>query len=84
MPEPEPTPEPTASATQTESAIMTVLLVPEDQRPWSTDELIRDIGRPRDVLDAISNLHAAGLLHRTTDGFLFATHAAIYIDQLDL
>ena len=84
MPDQEPTPEPTASAAQTESAIMTVLLVPDDQRPWSTDELIRDIGRPRDVLDAIDNLHGAGLVHRTADGFVFASRAATHLDRLDM
>jgi hypothetical protein len=46
--------------------------------------LIRDIGRRRDVLDGIANLHAAGLLHRTSDGFVFASRAAIYLDRLDM
>jgi len=84
MPEQEPSCEPTVCDSRTQSAIMTVLLVHHDQRPWATDELVRDIGRPRDVLDAISNLHGAGLTHRTTDGFVFASRAAIHMDRLDL
>jgi hypothetical protein len=63
---------------------MTLLLVEDDQRPWSTEEMIRDIGRRTDVLDAIANLHGAGLINRTTDGFIFASRAALRLDRLDL
>jgi hypothetical protein len=84
MPDQEPTPEPSVCDSQTQSAIMTILLVHHDQRPWATDELIRDIGRRQDVLDAIANLHGAGLLHRTSDSFVFATQAAVHMDRLDL
>lgn len=63
---------------------MSLLLVQDDQRPWSTEELIREVGRELDVRDAISDLHAVGLLHRTTDGFVFATRAATHLDQLDM
>ena len=84
MPDQEPTPEPTVDDSCTQSGIMTLLLIDHEQRPWATDELIREIGRPQNVLDAISNLHGAGLLHRTSDGFIFATRAAIRMDRLDL
>jgi len=63
---------------------MSLLLVHDDQRPWSTDELVRTIGRKTEVLDAIANLHAYGLLHHTTDGFIFPTRAATHLDGLDM
>jgi predicted transcriptional regulator len=75
---------PAESKTRTESTIMSLLLVQDDQRPWSTEELIREVGRELDVRDAISDLHAVGLLHRTTDGFVFATRVATHLDQLDM
>jgi hypothetical protein len=84
MPDSEPTLMPAESEARTESAIMTLLLVQDDQRPWSSEELVREIGHEMDVLDAISNLHGVGLLHRTTDGFVFATRAATYLDGLDM
>jgi hypothetical protein len=84
MPDSEPTLMPAESQTRTESAIMSLLLIQDDQRPWSTDELVRTIGREMEVLDAIANLHGFGLLHRTTDGFVFATRAATHLDGLDM
>lgn len=84
MPDQEPIHEPTVDDSRTQSGIMTVLLVHHDQRPWAAEELVRDIGRRQDVLDAISNLHGAGLINRTSDGFVFASRAAIHMDRLDL
>jgi hypothetical protein len=84
MSETEPTLMPAENQTRTESTIMTLLLVPDDQRPWSTEELIREIGRPNDVHNAICSLHGVGLIHRTSDGFVFATRAATHLDGLDM
>jgi hypothetical protein len=84
MPDSEPTLMPAESKTRTESTIMSLLLVHDDQRPWSTEELVREIGREIDVRDAIADLHGVGLIHRTTDGFVFATRAATHLDQLDM
>lgn len=84
MSDSEPTLMPAESQARTESAIMTLLLLHDDQRPWSTDELIREIGRPDDVHNAIYSLHGVGLLHRTSDGFIFPTRAATHLDRLDM
>ncbi len=84
MSDSEPTLMPAESQVRTESTIMTLLLIQDDQRPWSTDELIREIGRPNDVHNAIANLHGVGLIHRTSDGFVFAARAATHLDRLDM
>lgn len=84
MSDSEPTLMPAESQAMTESTIMTLLLIHDDQRPWSTDELIREIGRRNDVHNAIASLHGVGLIHRTTDGFVFPTRAATRLDQLDM
>jgi len=68
---------------QTEATILTLLLNPKVQRPWAVDEVIREIGRPDDTTDAIARLHAAGLVHRL-DEFVFATRAALRLDQIAL
>lgn len=84
MSDSEPTLMPAESQVRTESTIMSLLLVLDDQRPWSTDELIREIGRPDDVRNAIYSLHGIGLPHRTSDGFIFPTRAATHLDGLDM
>ena len=53
------------------------LTTPEDGQPlWSIDDLNREMERS-DVIDYLNGLHRAGLIHRTTDGFVFATRAAV-------
>jgi hypothetical protein len=84
MPEQEPTPDPAERSARTESTIMVLLIAEDEQRPWSTEELVLEIGRPMDVTDAITSLHAAGLVHRTTDGFVFPTRAAVRMEQVSL
>jgi hypothetical protein len=42
---------------------------------WSVEDLGRSIEDAIGAVDAVAGLRAAGLIHKTTDGFVFATHA---------
>jgi predicted transcriptional regulator len=66
----------------TEWIVLELLLDPEAQRPWSLEEVAREIGTPIAVADALDGLHAAGLVHRTADGFVFATRAVVRYHEL--
>jgi hypothetical protein len=58
------------------------LIDPNDQRPWSVEEIIRDRSSPLETQDAISRLQGIGLIHRTTDDLLFPTRAAVHMEQI--
>lgn len=48
---------------------------------WTLDELVREMEDPC-VGDSVNALHRAGLIHRTADGFIFASRAAVRHTQL--
>jgi len=48
---------------------------------WTVDELAREMEDPC-VGDSVDALHRAGLVHRTADGFIFASRAAVRHTQL--
>ncbi len=62
---------------------MGLLLRPSDQRPWSVEEVEREVGDALVVADAIAALLAVGLIHRCGD-FVFASRAAVCMDRLSL
>jgi hypothetical protein len=82
MPETQRIPDNVDEEAQAEWAVLNLLIDPSDQRPWSLQEIIRERGNHIDAIDAIDRLYAAGLIHRTTDGFVFATCAAIRFSQI--
>ncbi len=79
MPDPEPTP-----ARSIEAIILDLILGTDEQRPWSAEELIRELGQPVAAADAIEALYGAGLIHRSSDGFVWPTRAAVRYSQINL
>jgi hypothetical protein len=68
-------------ARRIEGTILTLLLS-DGQCVWSVEELVVEIGRRLDTIDAVAALNAAGLIHRCGD-FVFATRAAIRFDGIE-
>jgi hypothetical protein len=60
-------------------ALLGVLVDSNQQRPWSIDEIEREIGS--DATDCLDMLYAAGLIHRL-DGYVWATRAALVADEI--
>jgi predicted transcriptional regulator len=62
------------------------LVVNQEQRPWSIEEIARTLGtdssRPA-IEDALAQLRAVGLINQA-DELVFASQAAVYIDYLGM
>jgi hypothetical protein len=77
MPDAQTTPDPAERARVAELEILYLLTKPEgNPLLWSVEELARELGGPN-IEDLIGRLHGAGLIHRTSDGFIFASRAAV-------
>jgi hypothetical protein len=83
MPETQPTPathDPAAQSSRREEFVLHVLL-DDNQRPMSIEELVREVGDYRDALDGLAGLCRTGLVHRLkteTGEFVFASRAAMH------
>jgi hypothetical protein len=64
---------------QIELLILYSLTNPDDDPClWSRAEIEREYSDSPYLEDAISRLYRAGLIHRTSDGFIFASRTAVY------
>lgn len=66
---------------QTDAAVLELLLVGDDQRPWSIDEIEREIGK--ETKDSLNRLYGGGLIHRL-DGFVWPTKAALMAEAIQM
>ncbi len=65
-----------------EREILYLLTDPEDNQPlWTLEDLAREL-EVRDISAYTRPLQRAGLLHRTSDGHVFASRAAVRQTQL--
>jgi hypothetical protein len=83
MPEQQPTLNDSEQAEYaTDDTVLDLLIRGDSHRPWTTRELALEIGSQAFVEDALANLHAAGLIHKTSDGFIFAARPAIRYHEI--
>jgi hypothetical protein len=82
MPDAQPMPDPAERARQKENDILYALTHPEEIKPlWTIEELACEV-EEYDVESLVKALQRAGLVHRTSDGHVFASHAAVRHIQL--
>jgi predicted transcriptional regulator len=77
-----PDPQPIRTEEADDWDLLLILLSHNEQRPWSIDELARELGDQTAAIDSINRLQRAGLIHRTNDGFIFATRPAVRFAQI--
>jgi hypothetical protein len=76
-------PTPVEQDDQIDGVILAVLCDEDAQRPWTVDEIGREIGDDVAAADSLSRLARGGLIHRL-DVFVFATRAALRGTRLAL
>ena len=75
-------PEDPRSYDEIERDVLYLLTRPDDGQPlWSVEDIAREI-ESDDPMVPVRGLLAAGLIHRTTDGFVFATRAGVRVVQM--
>jgi hypothetical protein len=74
-------PTPAEEEAQEDAVVLGLLLGDREQRPWSKDEIPREVGG--DPSDSLHRLYGAGLIHRL-EGFSWATRAALRADEVSI
>jgi hypothetical protein len=62
--------------------ILEMLLDKDAQRPWTVEEIERELDIPQEASDSVGRLARAGLIHRL-DGFVFASRTAVCAHTLN-
>jgi len=76
-------PSPDERLTDAERDVLYLLTTPEDGQPlWSVEDIGREIESARDAEIAVNGLLRAGLIHKTSDGFVFAARAGVRAVQM--
>jgi hypothetical protein len=82
----EPTPDQDDRFDAIERDALYLLTGSDDNQPiWSVEDIGRELELPRcamHAVDVVRSLHRAGLIHRTSDGYVFATRAAVRMVQM--
>jgi hypothetical protein len=65
----------------TDGVILSFLLAEDAQRPWSEEEVAREIDDPIAAADGLKRLARGGLVHRL-NGFVFASRAAQVAEEI--
>jgi hypothetical protein len=82
MPNVQPTLRERDDADVVQREILYALTQPGDnQTLWTIEDLAREMD-DRAAIDKVNALHRAGLIHRTSDGYIFASRAAVRQIQL--
>jgi len=77
MPDEQPIPDPGERYRQRELEIIYLLTDPTDNQPlWTLEDLAREMDE-RDIMAYVRPLQEAGLIHRTSDGHVFASRPAV-------
>jgi hypothetical protein len=78
-----PTPDPVEQQDDAERGVLYLLTGQGGSQPlWSVPDLGRALESDDDAEVAVDALHRAGLIHRTTDGFVFASRAGVRAIQM--
>jgi hypothetical protein len=82
MPDEQPIRDPLERGRDIEREILYLLTDPEDNQPlWTLADLGRELGES-DIAQYVKPLQRSGLVHRTSDGHVFASRAAVRQTQL--
>jgi Mn-dependent DtxR family transcriptional regulator len=82
MPDPQPAPDLAEVYDTRERDVLYLLTEPEDNQPlWSIEDLALEVETPT-IIDFVNALCRAGLVRRTSDGYVFATRPAVRLIQL--
>jgi hypothetical protein len=76
------TTDPAFASDQLERDVIYFLTDSEGQRHWSVQEVGNEIESQGNAADALHALARAGLIHRDSDDFVFATRSAIRFREL--